>query len=97
MPKPVFSQAMGMFRARFERPPAPVSLPEGADVSERQRQAVKYVQRNNGRITTAEYQALFSLSERQARRDIKELVDQKMLESVGNGYDTFYRLPVEVR
>lgn len=97
MPKPAFTLAMGMFIVRFEKPPASVTFPDGADVSERQRQAVQHVQRNNGRITTAEYQILFRLSERQARRDIKKLVDQKILESVGNGYDTFYRLPVGVR
>lgn len=97
MPRPVFSLAMGMFIVRFEKPPAPIAFPKGVDVSERQRQAVKYVQRNNSQITTNEYRALFGLSERQARRDLRRLVDEKILESVGGGYDTYYRLPATSR
>lgn len=44
MARPMFSSEMGMFKVRFEKPPAPVSLPQVAQVNERQRQAITYMQ-----------------------------------------------------
>jgi len=95
MVRPAFISEMGMFKVRFEKPPVLVFFAQSTDPNERQRQAIAYVQ-NNGQITTIQYQALFAISERQARRDLKRLVDAGILESAGSGYTTFYRFSSEI-
>lgn len=97
MTQPIFTSEMGMFKVRLEKPPRPFSSPQGIELNGRQRQAVAHVQKNSGQITTIQYQGLFSLSERQARRDLKGLIEAGVFESVGSGYTTFYRLSTELR
>jgi len=97
MTRPIFTSEMGMFKVRLEKPPVPFSSPQGIGLNGRQQQAVTYVQKNNGQITTLQYQGLFDLSERQARRDLKGLIDAGIFESAGSGYTTFYRLSVEMQ
>ncbi|MBI3945671.1 MAG: hypothetical protein HY321_07120 [Armatimonadetes bacterium] len=89
MPRPKFAAEMGMFVVRFGRPPThprPATR-EGRD--ERFRLAMAHVL-EHGRITTAEYERLSGLGERQALKDLSTLVDKGQLTRKGRGRGTHY-------
>lgn len=64
------------------------------DLNERQRKIINYLKKNN-RITSKECAELFSITERTARRDLRSLVDEKILIQAGTGKkSTYYELTV---
>ena len=64
------------------------------DLNERQRKIINYLKKNN-RITSKECAELFSITERTARRDLRSLVDEKILIQTGTGKkSTYYELTV---
>jgi ATP-dependent DNA helicase RecG len=89
LPIPQLSAEMGMFIVRFEKPAVRFEPAESPILSERQREAVDYVQKH-GRITMAEYRALAQLGKRQAQKDLKVLVDSGVLVRKGTGRATYY-------
>ena len=63
-------------------------------MNERQRKVINYLKQNK-RITSKKYAELFSITERTARRDLKSLVDEKILIQTGTGKkSTYYELTV---
>jgi len=61
-------------------------------LNSRQRKALEYV-RQHGSITRAEYVNLFGVSERQASRDLTELVEGNILTRQGRTTSAQYTLP----
>ena len=88
MPRPEFAAEMGTFVVRFWGPP-PAS--PGRMLNDRQKHIRNYMQ-EHGHLTTVEYQTLFSLSERQARRDLNTLVTIGLLVRQDSGPATYYAL-----
>ena len=70
---------------------AEVSLPQGVTLNERQQRALKYVH-EHGSISVAIYQREYNVSERQARRDLADMVKHGDLRVVGKGQATSYVL-----
>jgi tetratricopeptide (TPR) repeat protein len=67
------------------------SLPLEKRLNERQQQALAYV-REHGAITNRGYRKLTGVAQRQAARDLIELVEQGILKTVGQGRATRYEL-----
>jgi hypothetical protein len=64
----------------------------GLQLRERQVQILEYA-RERGSVTNREYQKLAGVSQKQAARDLTELVDKKLLNRVGSGRSVRYVLP----
>ena len=84
MARPEFRAEMGTFIVRFVS-----SVEDGTKsvletLTERQRKTLEFV-REHGSITSVKYQKLFDVKERQARRDLGAMVDQKLLAIEGKG------------
>ena len=94
MERPEFRAEMGVFIVRFTSPPISEDKTMTAPVvlTERQERTLMYV-RANGSITSGQYQNLFGLKERQARKDLSALVSQGLLRVEGRGAATRYRMP----
>lgn len=91
MARPDFRSEMGAFIVKFASSSLyePAELPVG--LTERQQKTLEYV-RERGVITSAEFQKLFGVSERQARRDLAALVALSLLAEVGKGPSRRYVL-----
>jgi ATP-dependent DNA helicase RecG len=94
MSRPDFRSEKGLFKVRFESSvmEAPSATPLPEQLNERQKETLKYV-KEHGAITSTEYQARFSVQERQAQRDLSDMVDKKLLTKQGRGRLTKYSLP----
>ena len=87
LPEPVF-EFNGFFTVVFKRVrPEWVKLLLNA----RQKKALGYV-KGKGSITRREYEQLLKVPERTAARDLKDLVDKKVLVARGKGPSTVYTL-----
>ncbi len=84
MKRPEFRAEMGTFIVRFESPEVEPLKSSAAQLTERQRKCLDYV-RKHGAITSPEYQKLFGVKERQARRDLGVMVEQVVLAVEGKG------------
>ncbi|MBM3458604.1 MAG: hypothetical protein FJX77_08755, partial [Armatimonadetes bacterium] len=86
--RPEFRWEMGTFMVRFT----------GPGTEERPRReahtepAVEFA-RNHGRFTSRDYAALLGRTQRQAQRELAELVRRNLLARRGSGPVTFYELP----
>jgi len=89
--KPEFVSEIGMFRVRLLKKEKAVSRPTGYDITSRQRECLEYI-RAEGAITTREYMKRYDVGERQALKDLKSLVDKRLLERSGSGRSTHYKL-----
>ncbi|MBU3896761.1 MAG: putative DNA binding domain-containing protein, partial [Nanoarchaeota archaeon] len=58
-------------------------------LNERQRKAVEYL-KSKGRITSKEYVAINHISERTARNDLMDMVNNKILQKIGKTQSTHY-------
>lgn len=61
------------------------------EINERQRKAIDYLKKYK-RITKETYQSLNNVSSATAKRDIKEMVNKKIVRQVGKGPTTYYLL-----
>jgi ATP-dependent DNA helicase RecG len=96
LPRPEFRYDMGTFMAvlRSAAPvpgPALASAPSG--LNNRQRRAIDHV-RAHGSISPAEYREMVGASDRQARRDLSELVELGQLQRTGRTTSVRYTLPL---
>ena len=93
MVRPEFRSEMGSFIVRFvsEVKDAVGSGLEG--LTERQRKTLEYI-REHGAISSSEYQRLFDVKDRQARKDLKNMVSANLLTTEGKGPATRYKVPV---
>lgn len=68
--------------------------PQKIDLTSRQQQALDHV-KQNGQITNREYQEVLEVSQKQAVRDLNDLVEKGVLARVGKGRATCYKLPTK--
>jgi len=66
--------------------------PQKFELNERQQQALDHV-KQQGRITNREYQEIAGVSQKQAVRDLNDLIDKDLLTRIGQGRSTRYTLP----
>lgn len=92
MKEPAFSSEGGTFIVRFVSSVEEQVRIAAPELTERQRKALEYV-RAHGSITSAEYQERFGVKERQARIDLRALVNARFLRVEGRGPSTRY-LPI---
>ena len=90
LPEPVFQEDQG-FSVIFRKDVFNREYLVRAGLSERQISAVLYV-RENGKITNADYQRIADISAATARRDLKDLIDKKILEMKGVRKGIYYIL-----
>jgi ATP-dependent DNA helicase RecG len=89
MPRPEFVSEMGMFIVRFRKPSPGVEAAARVGREERFRLTLAYV-REHGKMTRARYRELFHVSDAQAGRDLKYLVDHGLLARQGHGPAAHY-------
>ncbi len=63
----------------------------GLEINERQKKALEFIKRK-GRITNREYREMFNIVKDTAIRDLKELVDKKIIVKKGAGRNVYYVL-----
>lgn len=68
--------------------------PQKTYLTSRQQQALEHV-KQNGQITNREYQDVLEVSQKQAVRDLNDLIEKGLLARVGKGRATRYTLPTK--
>ena len=92
LPAPQFQSANGRFEVAFFKSLYTVNRVLLAELDERQAKTIQWVL-EHGRISNAEYQNLFQVSQRTASRELSILVKQDLLEKVGRtGRSLYYRI-----
>ncbi len=92
--KPTYNEEDGYFVITFKGPVIPeVFVPRSKfeELNERQKTAVEYIKRMKS-ISRKEYIEINSVSHTTAQKELKNLVEKKMLETVGGGKYLRYRL-----
>ncbi len=84
MSRPEFKIQSGVFIVRLVSKGIESHKSKVAGLTQRQRKTLEYVS-EHGAITSAEFQKIFGVSERQARRDLAGLVALTRLGEVGKG------------
>ena len=80
--------------AMLDTYPQLATKPQKIELNERQQQALDHV-KLHGQITNREYQDIAEVSQKQAVRDLNDLLDKGVLARVGKGRSTSYTLPTE--
>lgn len=91
LPEPEFEQKMGCFVTIIWRSILTDEYLSRLDLNERQKKSIKHIEKY-GKITRAEYEKLYSVSERTANRELNGLVNKKLIEKRGRGPGTHYIL-----
>jgi ATP-dependent DNA helicase RecG len=92
LPRPEFiTEVSSFFIVRFRNIKEEVQVAPLPDLSARQLRAVEYV-RVQGRMTTKQYRETFHVSDRQALRDLNDLVGRGILVRRGSGAASHYVL-----
>lgn len=91
LPEPDFAQRGGEFTTILWRDWLTDRAMAALGLNERQKKAVVYL-KSNERITNAEYQNVAGCPQRTATRDLNELTQKGLIELVGKGRGSKYRL-----
>lgn len=91
LPEPEFEQKMGNFVITLRRSILTDEYLSSLDLKERQKRAVAHIEKD-GRITRAEYEIFYAVSERTSNRELNDLVNKKLLKKTGKGPETHYIL-----
>jgi ATP-dependent DNA helicase RecG len=91
LPEPDFKAENGVFTLTFYKDKWNQENLKQTGLHPRQIKAVLYVQRE-GRITSAIYQKMNSVKNRQATIDLNDLVERDILENIGKGRGSYYKL-----
>ena len=83
----------GVFKVRF-RATVEATLPQGINLNERQQQSLEYIH-EHGKISTGDYQRLFTVKHSQAHRDLTEMVKAGVLAQEKKGRTSYYFIPSE--
>ena len=89
LPSPEFVEISGGFMVVFRKDVFTEDYLKNLGLNERQVSAVEYVKKK-GKITNKEYQELTKISRITATRDLKEMVDKKILIIQGTGKRNLY-------
>lgn len=90
--RPEFSSKQGVFIVRFKSQTELLGPSKSLILTDRQRKTLDYV-KEKGSITSSEYQKLFDVKERQARKDLSTMVSANYLVVQGSGPSTRYTVP----
>jgi ATP-dependent DNA helicase RecG len=93
MERPEFRVDMGAFIVRFQSPPIEQSRPHPVNLNRRQLEAVAH-SASIGPLTRKQYVEMFDVSERQALRDLDDLVQKGVFVREGRGPATKYVLVI---
>jgi ATP-dependent DNA helicase RecG len=91
LPLPEFTSETGNFIARMRQQVSISSLPHYHDLNQRQQGILRYV-RETGQVTTKEYLKLYGIGERQASKDLGELVLLGFFVRIGSSRSTCYEI-----
>ena len=90
LPEPVLKEEQGGFLSKILKDRFTEDQLKKLGLNDRQIEAVEYVKRN-GKITNKNYQEMSDTSKKTSSRDLRELVDKKILKSSGiSGAGAFY-------
>lgn len=92
MSRPEFKIQSGVFIVRFVSRGIESAKSKVAGLTERQRKTLEYVS-EHGSIGSTQYQELFDVKERQARKDLSTMVALNLLRVEGSGRLTQYVMP----
>ncbi len=92
LPEPDFRQDGGQFIQTMWRDWLTTEVLEAAGLNERQMKGIA-VAKTEGRLTNARYQEAADTSRPTAKRDLEDLVNKGLLEPVGAGRGSAYRVP----
>lgn len=91
LPEPDFAQRGGEFTAVIWRDWLTAQVLAGYNLNDRQLQAIVYL-KSHSVITNADYQKAVGCPQRTATRDLNELANKGVIELMGKGRGTSYRL-----
>lgn len=91
LPAPEFAEVSGEFWVTFRKDPYTDERLRALGLSDRQIQAVRYVQ-ERGSISNAAYRSLVGVSDETARQELRRLVTQGLLRAEGRGRSAQYVL-----
>lgn len=92
VPEPLIEEKFGGFLVTFRKDIYTEEYLKTLGLNDRQIKAVSHI-KNTGKITNAEYQKITNSIKRTASRDLKDLVDKKILQQIGTtGRGTEYIL-----
>lgn len=94
IPEPEFESRASSFRIVFRKAVPVDQRFAGLGLNERQLAGLRYLQ-TRGRITMQEYAKATDCSERTAKRDLKEMVEKKVLVRHGRTKGSWYELSSE--
>ncbi len=92
IPEPQFESRGSSFRITFRKAVPVERRYAGLGLNERQLAGLRYLQ-EKGRITMQDYVRATASSERTAKRDLKEMVEKKILVKHGKTKGSWYELP----
>lgn len=92
LPEPELLEVAGGFKVVFRKDRVTRASLQAAGLNERQVELMVWLSQEVRRVTNAGYQALMGVPRRTAVRDLSELVERGLLERVGSGRATTYRL-----
>jgi len=78
----------------FKIYPAVFKLLHKLDINERQRKAIEYL-RKEKKITRQIYSQINNIGDTYAKKELKELIEKKIVRRVGKGKDTYYIIVTE--
>ena len=90
-PEPEFRETGTSFVITFRKDVLSEEYLEQLGLNERQKKALKFIKRE-GKITNREYRDMFNIVKDTAIRDLKELVDKKIVTRKGAGRNVHYGL-----
>ena len=91
-PEPVFEAERQTFRVVFTPKKAGGTAQDGMALNERQTKALEFIQKH-GRIQTGEYRKVVGIKQRQAVKDLNQMMKQGIIVRTGDGRSTAYVLP----
>ena len=92
LPEPEFESRPDRFRAIFRPRAVSERTKTDAELNERQTKALEFIQQH-GRIQTGEYRKVVGIKQRQAVKDLTQMMKQGIVVRTGDGRSTAYVLP----
>ncbi len=91
IPEPEFEDTETSLVVTFRRSILTEEYIHALDIKNTQKRAIEHIV-THGKITRSEYERLLGVHERQANRELKELIELGLIERRGGGYNVYYIL-----
>ena len=95
LPGPEFELVTGDLVVTFRKDIFTEDYLKSLGLNERQKKAIEYLKINKA-VTSKKYAELFSITERMARNDLRELINKKIIERKGVSDKTTYYILAEI-